>query len=284
MSAFPEFLYFPIAPYVNDFMDILLQRFGTFFDSITFLILKMLMYIESFLLWIPWWVVLIVVLYLGWRSTKSWVTAAVIALLLVMVGSFGMWDLMMQTLAIVSGAVLISVAMGIPIGIIMASNKKVDAFLRPVLDAMQTMPSFVYLVPALMFFGLGKVPGLFATLIYALPPVIRLTSLGITMVPEDVIEAGRAFGSTKMQLLLKIQLPLAMPSIMTGINQTTMMALAMVVIASMIGARGLGEQVLISIGRIDVGRGLEAGLSIVALAIVIDRLLQGIGTRSKVLK
>lgn len=284
MSAFPEFLYFPIAPYVNDFMDILLQRFGTFFDSITFLILKMLMYIESFLLWIPWWVVLIVVLYLGWRSTKSWVTAAVMALLLVMVGSFGMWDLMMQTLAIVSGAVLISVAMGIPIGIIMASNKKVDAFLRPVLDAMQTMPSFVYLVPALMFFGLGKVPGLFATLIYALPPVIRLTSLGITMVPEDVIEAGRAFGSTKMQLLLKIQLPLAMPSIMTGINQTTMMALAMVVIASMIGARGLGEQVLISIGRIDVGRGLEAGLSIVALAIVIDRLLQGIGTRSKVLK
>lgn len=279
MSAFPEFLYFPIAPYVNSFMDILLQRFGTFFDSITFLILKMLMYIESFLLWIPWWVVLIVVLYLGWRSTKSWVTAAVLVLLLVMVGSFGMWDLMMQTLAIVSGAVLISIAMGIPIGIIMASNKKVDAFLRPVLDAMQTMPSFVYLVPALMFFGLGKVPGLFATLIYALPPVIRLTSLGINMVPEDVIEAGRAFGATKMQLLLKIQLPLAMPSIMTGINQTTMMALAMVVIASMIGARGLGEQVLISIGRIDVGRGLEAGLSIVALAIVIDRLLQGIGTR-----
>ncbi len=219
------------------------------------------------------------VIYLGWRATKSWLTALVMALLLIMVGSFGMWDLMMQTLAIVSGAVLISVAMGIPIGIIMASSKKVDAFLRPVLDAMQTMPSFVYLVPALMFFGLGKVPGLFATLIYALPPVIRLTSLGIAQVPEDVIEAGRAFGSTKMQLLMKIQLPLAMPSIMTGINQTTMMALAMVVIASMIGARGLGEQVLISIGRIDVGRGLEAGLSIVALAIVIDRLLQGIGTR-----
>lgn len=279
MNSFPDFLYFPIAPYVNDFVAMLLQRFGTFFDSITFLILKMLMYIETFLLWIPWWAVIIMVIYLGWRATKSWLTALVMALLLIMVGSFGMWDLMMQTLAIVSGAVLISVAMGIPIGIIMASSKKVDAFLRPVLDAMQTMPSFVYLVPALMFFGLGKVPGLFATLIYALPPVIRLTSLGIAQVPEDVIEAGRAFGSTKMQLLMKIQLPLAMPSIMTGINQTTMMALAMVVIASMIGARGLGEQVLISIGRIDVGRGLEAGLSIVALAIVIDRLLQGIGTR-----
>jgi glycine betaine/proline transport system permease protein len=279
MNEFPEFLYFPIAPYVNEFMVFLLQKFGKFFDQVTFIILKMLMLIETFLLWLPWWSVIIAVLFLGWKSTKSWITAVVMALLLIMVGSFGMWELMMQTLAIVGGAVVISVLAGIPIGIIMASNKKVDAFLKPVLDAMQTMPSFVYLIPALMFFGLGKVPGLFATLIYALPPVIRLTSLGITHVSYDVVEAGRAFGSTRMQLLLKIQLPLAKPSIMTGINQTTMMALAMVVIASMIGARGLGEQVLISIGRIDVGRGLEAGLSIVALAIVIDRLLQGIGAR-----
>ncbi|HHU86622.1 MAG: ABC transporter permease [Pelotomaculaceae bacterium] len=281
MNEFPEFLYFPIAPYVNDFMALLLQKFGTFFDQITLVILNMLMVIEKFLLWLPWWSIIIAVLYLGWKSTKSWITAAVMALLLVMVGSFGMWELMMQTLAIVGGAVIVSILMGIPIGIVMASSKKVDAILRPVLDAMQTMPSFVYLIPALMFFGLGKVPGLFATLIYAMPPVIRLTSLGISQVSYDVVEAGRAFGSTKMQLLLKVQLPLAMPSIMTGINQTTMMALAMVVIASMIGARGLGEQVLISIGRIDVGRGLEAGLSIVALAIVIDRLLQGIGTGTR---
>jgi glycine betaine/proline transport system permease protein len=281
MNEFPEFLYFPIAPYVNDFMALLLQKFGTFFDQITLVILNMLMVIEKFLLWLPWWSIIIAVLYLGCKSTKSWITAAVMALLLVMVGSFGMWELMMQTLAIVGGAVIVSILMGIPIGIVMASSKKVDAILRPVLDAMQTMPSFVYLIPALMFFGLGKVPGLFATLIYAMPPVIRLTSLGISQVSYDVVEAGRAFGSTKMQLLLKVQLPLAMPSIMTGINQTTMMALAMVVIASMIGARGLGEQVLISIGRIDVGRGLEAGLSIVALAIVIDRLLQGIGTGTR---
>lgn len=251
MNEFPEFLYFPIAPYVNEFMVFLLQKFGKFFDQVTFIILKMLMLIETFLLWLPWWSVIIAVLFLGWKSTKSWITAVVMALLLIMVGSFGMWELMMQTLAIVGGAVVISVLAGIPIGIIMASNKKVDAFLKPVLDAMQTMPSFVYLIPALMFFGLGKVPGLFATLIYALPPVIRLTSLGITHVSYDVVEAGRAFGSTRMQLLLKIQLPLAKPSIMTGINQTTMMALAMVVIASMIGARGLGEQVLISIGRIE---------------------------------
>lgn len=278
MSSFPEFLYFPIAPHVNKFMSVLLHRFSSFFDSISFVILKLLILIESFLLWLPWWLVIVVVIYLGWRATRSWIAAVVMALLLVMVGSFGMWDLMMQTLAIVGGSVIISVALGIPIGIVMASSSKVDAILKPVLDAMQTMPSFVYLVPALMFFGLGKVPALFATLIYALPPIIRLTSLGINQVPADVVEAGKAFGSTRMQLLFKIQLPLAMPSIMTGVNQTTMMALAMVVIASMIGARGLGEQVLISIGRIDVGRGLEAGLSIVALAIVIDRILQGIGT------
>ena len=277
MSKFPEFLYFPIAPHVNDFMVILLQRFGTFFDRITLVVLNILMLIEKLLLWLPWWSIIIAVLYLGWKSTKSWITAAVMALLLIMVGSFGMWELMMQTLAIVGGAVVFSILVGIPIGILMASSKKLDAILRPVLDAMQTMPSFVYLIPALMFFGLGKVPGLFATVIYAMPPVIRLTSLGINHVSNDVVEAARAFGSTNTQLLLKVQLPLAMPSIMAGINQTTMMALAMVVIASMIGARGLGEQVLISIGWIDVGRGLEAGLSIVALAIVIDRLLQGIG-------
>lgn len=239
------------------------------------------MAIESFLLWLPWWLVLALVIFLGWRTRKSLISGVVMSLLLVIVGIFGLWELMMHTLAIVGAAVFFSIALGIPTGIIMASSSRVEAFLKPILDAMQTMPSFVYLIPALMFFGLGKVPGLFATLIYALPPIIRLTNLGIRQVPEDVVEAGKAFGSTKMQLLLKIQLPLALPSIMSGVNQTTMMALAMVVIASMIGARGLGEQVLIAIGRIDIGRGLEAGLSIVFLAIIIDRLLQGIGEKQR---
>nr|WP_243131601.1 ABC transporter permease subunit [Desulfallas thermosapovorans] len=237
------------------------------------------MLIESFLLWVPWWLVVVLVIILGRRATKSWLTGAVMGIMLTVVGSLGMWDLMMQTLAIVGVAVFIAIIMGIPIGILMASHPKLEAFLRPILDAMQTMPSFVYLIPALMFFGLGKVPGIFATLIYALPPIIRLTNLGIKQVSSDVIEAGKAFGATRMQLLFKIQLPLAMPSIMSGVNQTTMMALAMVVIASMIGARGLGEPVLIAIGRIDIGRGLEAGICIVILAIVIDRLLQGLGNQ-----
>lgn len=279
MSDFP--FQFPIAPYVNEFMEMILQKYGTFFDKITDIILWMLMAIESFLLWLPWWLVLALVIFLGWRTRKSLISGVVMSLLLVIVGIFGLWELMMHTLAIVGAAVFFSIALGIPTGIIMASSSRVEAFLKPILDAMQTMPSFVYLIPALMFFGLGKVPGLFATLIYALPPIIRLTNLGIRQVPEDVVEAGKAFGSTKMQLLLKIQLPLALPSIMSGVNQTTMMALAMVVIASMIGARGLGEQVLIAIGRIDIGRGLEAGLSIVFLAIIIDRLLQGIGEKQR---
>lgn len=279
MNVFPDFLRFSIAPSVNDFMDVVLVKYGSVFDYISTMILGMLMLIESFLLWIPWWVVVVLVIILGRRAAKSWLTGVVMGIMLTLVGSLGMWDLMMQTLAIVGVAVFIAIIMGIPLGILMASHSRFEAFLRPILDAMQTMPSFVYLIPALMFFGLGKVPGVFATLIYALPPIIRLTNLGIKQVPGDVIEAGKAFGATRMQLLFKIQLPLAMPSIMSGVNQTTMLALAMVVIASMIGARGLGEPVLIAIGRIDIGRGLEAGICIVILAIVIDRLLQGLGNQ-----
>ena len=185
----------------------------------------------------------------------------------------------MMTLAIIFAAVIISLAIGIPTGILMASNDKFARVLRPLLDAMQTMPSFVYLIPALMFFGLGKVPAVFATIIYAVPPVIRLTNVGIRGVPESVIEAAQAFGATSRQILLEVQLPLAFPSIMVGVNQTTMMALAMVVIASMIGARGLGMEVLLSINRIEVGRGFEAGLSIVLLAIMIDRITHALASR-----
>lgn len=275
MNSFPEQLHYSIAPGVNNFMNILLQRYGSFFDSITSVILWMLMRIESFLLWLPWWLIISIIIILGWRSSKSWIAGLVMGLLFGIIGMFGLWDRMIQTLAIVGVAVIISITFGIPIGILMTYNNKVENVLKPILDAMQTMPSFAYLVPALMFFGLGKVPAVFATFIYAIPPLIRLTNLGIRQVPETIVEAGKAFGATRTQMLLKIQLPLALPSIMSGVNQTTMMALAMVVIASMIGARGVGEEVLLAIGRIDIGRGLEAGLSIVFLAIVIDRILQG---------
>ena len=178
----------------------------------------------------------------------------------------------MQTLSLVSAAVFFSLLIGIPCGIVMAQSDRAEMIIKPLLDGMQTMPSFVYLIPALMFFGLGRVPAVIATIIYAVPPVIRLTNVGIRTVDKEVIEAAKAFGAKKNQVLWDVQLPLAKPSIMVGINQTTMMALAMVVIGSMIGAKGLGMEVLLSINRIEVGRGFEAGLSIVFLAIIIDRL------------
>jgi len=176
---------------------------------------------------------------------------------------------------------MISLAIGIPTGIVMARSNSVEAIIRPVLDAMQTMPSFVYLIPALMLFGLGKVPAVFATIIYAMPPVIRLTNVGIRQVPSSVVEAARAFGSSSRQILFEVQLPLAVPSIMVGINQTTMMALAMVVIASMIGAKGLGMEVLLAISRIQIGKGFEAGLCIVLLAIIIDRITNALAARQQ---
>jgi glycine betaine/proline transport system permease protein len=192
---------------------------------------------------------------------------------------FGLWALALETLALVITSVVIALVVGIPLGVIMAEANLFAEITKPVLDAMQTMPSFVYLIPAMMLFGLGKVPAVIATLIYALPPVMRLTCLGLQQVPKPVQEAARAYGATRWQLLKEVRVPLAMPSILAGVNQTTMMALAMVVIASMIGARGLGQEVLMAINRIDVGRGFEAGISIVIMGIVIDRITQGLARR-----
>lgn len=196
-----------------------------------------------------------------------------------MIGTFGLWEDMMTTIAIIVTAVIICLIIGIPFGIWMAFSKGFSQVMRPILDAMQTMPSFVYLIPAIFFFGLGNVSAIFATLIYALPPVIRLTELAIRGVDKEVIESAQSFGSSRWQMLRKIQLPQALPTIMAGVNQTTMMALAMVVIASMVGASGLGEQVLVAINRIDIALGFEAGISIVFLAIIIDRITNGIADK-----
>jgi len=196
---------------------------------------------------------------------------------------FGMqiWQETVSTLALVIGSSLLALAIGIPIGIAMARNDKIEMAIRPVLDFMQTMPPFVYLIPAAIFFGLGKVPGAIATLIFAMPPAVRLTNLGIRQVSQENIEAGLAFGCTDRQLLFKVQLPLAMPSIMAGVNQTIMLALSMVVIASMIGAGGLGNTVLTGIQRLDVGLGFEGGLGVVLLAILLDRITQSFGSSSR---
>ncbi len=281
MLEFPEWLTIPLADWIDSIMHWVLTNWGAGFDAVGDVILQMLLGIERFLLWLPWFVIVLLVALLAWRVMRLWWAGLILAGMLVLIGSFGYWDLAMMTLAIVIASVILSLAIGIPTGILMARSNFVESILKPILDAMQTMPSFVYLIPALMLFGLGKVPAVIATIIYAVPPVIRLTNIGIRQVSHSVIEAAQAFGSSSRQILFEVQIPLAIPSIMVGINQTTMMALAMVVIASMIGARGLGLEVLLSIGRIEVGRGFQAGLSIVLLAIIIDRITSAMAARQQ---
>ena len=211
----------------------------------------------------------------AWRV--GWRFGIFAALSMTLIFGMQIWDETVSTLALVIGSSLLALVVGIPIGIAMARNDAVEMLVRPVLDFMQTMPPFVYLIPAAIFFGLGKVPGAIATLIFAMPPAVRLTNLGIRQVSEENVEAGLAFGCTPRQLLFKVQLPLAMPTIMAGVNQTIMLALSMVVIASMIGAGGLGNTVLTGIQRLDVGLGFEGGLGVVLLAILLDRITQSFG-------
>lgn len=270
----------PAADWVDRLVSWLLQTFNVVFDEISAFILQRLMLpIENFLVAIPWPVVFIVIGVLAWISTRSKLTTMVLLALMAMVGTFDLWNLTMTTLALVIASVALALAIGLPVGILAAQSEKVNTVLRPLLDGMQTMPSFIYLIPAMMFFGLGMVPAVMATVVYAVPPLIRLTALGIHGVTPSAIEAAKAYGATRGQILKDVQLPLAMPAIMAGVNQTMMMALAMVVIASMIGARGLGAEVLLAINRIEVGRGFEAGMCIVALAIIIDRITQGFAKR-----
>lgn len=270
---------FHVGPSVDQFVKWLLQTFGDTFDKTADLLISLLLNIQDVLMAIPWWVMVLGVIALGRFLLKAWHKAVGLGLLLLVVVGFGLWPMAMDTLAIVIASVILSLFVGIPVGVLMAEFRWINSVVRPLLDAMQTMPSFVYLIPAMMLFGLGKVPAVLATLIYSAPPVIRLTNLGIEHVSKDVQEAAIAYGATRWQLLKEVRLPLAMPSLLTGVNQTTMMALAMVVIASMIGARGLGEEVLLSINRIDIGRGFEAGISVVAMAVVIDRLTQGVANQ-----
>ncbi|MGI6434966.1 MAG: ABC transporter permease [Syntrophomonadaceae bacterium] len=271
---FPETWQYNLAPYIDGLVKWMVASWGPFFDAVSNLVLDMLMQIEFILKWMPWWGWILMVTVISWRLTKSLHKTLLPGFLIFSIGMFGLWEVAMETLGIVVVAVLISLLFGIPLGIAMSSYERFNALITPVLDAMQTMPSLVYLIPALMLFGLGKVPAVFATVIYALPPVVRLTNLGIRQVSSDIQEAALVFGASTWQLLKEVRLPLAMPSIMAGINQTTMLALSMVVIASMIGAGGLGEEVLKATNRVAAGKGFEAGWAIVVLAIVIDRISQ----------
>jgi glycine betaine/proline transport system permease protein len=281
MVEFPQFLQVPLGDWVDAIMSWVLTTWGAGFDAVGGAILFVLLNIERFFLWLPWTVVVVVTGVVAWQAMRLWWAGLIMVAFLVLIGSFGLWNLAMMTLAIIFASVVISLVVGIPTGIVMARSNIVERLLKPILDGMQTMPSFVYLIPALMLFGLGKVPAVFATVIYAVPPVIRLTNVGIRQVPHSVVEAAQAFGSSSRQILFEVQIPLAIPSLMVGINQTTMMALAMVVIASMIGAMGLGMEVLIAINRIEIGRGFEAGLCIVLLAIIIDRITHAMAARQQ---
>ncbi|MEL4304695.1 proline/glycine betaine ABC transporter permease [Methanococcoides sp. LMO-2] len=209
--------------------------------------------------------------FIGNKDKRLAIGSAVGLLLL---ENLGLWELSMETIALVLSSAFLALLIAIPLGILSAKNEMIFHVLKPILDLMQTMPSFVYLIPAVIFFGLGNVPGLVATIVFAMPPAIRLTNLGIRQVPKELTEVADAFGSTPWQKLVKVELPTALPSIMAGVNQCIMLSLSMVVIAAMIGARGLGYQVLIGIQRVDIGQGFEAGLGIVIIAIILDRFTQ----------
>ena len=273
----------PLETWVNIGVDWLIVNLAVVFDSIKLATRTVLNGIEDFLLWLPWWSTLVLITLLAWRLASVRV-AIFTAAAMYFIGTFGLWDLCMSTLALIATAVLISVALGVPAGILAARSDRIDNIVRPVLDVMQTMPAFVYLIPALMFFGIGTVPGVMATVIFALPPAVRLTNLGIRQVPKDLVEAAHTFGSTQSQLLFKVQLPLAMPSIMAGINQTIMLSLSMVVLAAMIAAGGLGREVYMALGQVDIGRGFVAGTAIVLIAMILDRITQSLGKRKRPLK
>ncbi|WP_281686854.1 proline/glycine betaine ABC transporter permease [Pseudomonas citronellolis] len=280
-SSFPQGLHHSIAEPVNQLVDGLVLNYGDQLRQLSESLLQLVTLLENLLRLPPWWLLLTLLGLLAWHAGRSWRRALVLVVLLFLIGVVGLWDKLLQTCALVLVATGLCVLIGVPLGVLLAYRPLARRVLMPLMDVMQTLPSFVYLIPVLMLFGLGKVPAIFATLIYALPPLVRLTELGLRQVDPSVLEAARCLGANRWQRLRHVELPQALPSLMTGLNQTVMMALSMVVVASMIGARGLGEDVLVGIQTLDVGRGVEAGLAIVALAVVIDRVTQGYGRRAR---
>lgn len=235
--------------------------------------------IEWLLLGTPFYILIVLFAVLAYFKISRG-AAIFTALGLVLIYLLGFWVETVETLALIFVSTVIALLQAFPLGIWAAKNKNVNRIVRPVLDFMQTMPAFVYLIPAVLFFSIGKLPGAFATVIFAMPPAVRLTTLGIQQVPQDVVEASRAFGATNRQILFKVEIPLAMQTILAGVNQTIMMALSMVVIAGMIAAGGLGEKVLEGINNLDIGLGFESGFAVVILAIILDRITQAFGQKS----
>lgn len=265
----------PLALWVDNIVDWMTENLAFIFDAISTFVRAFIEMIVDGLAYIPPVVLIAVLVLIAWRTSR-WPTAVFTGIGLLLIDNLGYWSQMLDTLVLVLTAVSISVCIGIPLGILVAQKNRMRNIVMPLLDFMQTMPAFVYLIPAILFFNVGVVPGVFASVIFAVPPTIRLTNLGIRQVPTELIEASDAFGATNRQKLFKVQLPLALPTIMAGINQSVMLALSMVVIASLVGAPGLGAEVYRAVGQIQVGKGFEAGLAIVILAIILDRITQNL--------
>ncbi|AIK38234.1 glycine/betaine ABC transporter [Bacillus pseudomycoides] len=279
MNSIPRI---PLGEWVDAFVTSLYAHFEGLFRGFSYIIGGFVDLLTNFLTLIPAFLMIIIVCFLVWYTTRkiSLVVFALIGLLFIL--NINYWGQTMQTLALVLTSVIISIIVGIPIGILASQNEQFSKILRPTLDFMQTMPAFVYLIPAITFFGVGVVPGIIASVIFAMPPTIRFTDLGIRQVPEDLIEAANAFGSTTSQKLFKVQLPLATGTIMAGVNQSIMLSLSMVVTASLVGAPGLGVDVYRSVTQVNIGMGFEAGLAIVVIAIVLDRITQGFHKKRRV--
>ncbi|HWQ78704.1 MAG TPA: ABC transporter permease subunit [Anaerovoracaceae bacterium] len=274
-SGFPEEWQFQIGTAVDDWIKLFSRNHHEALVAIRSTVTGAINGIQDLLTAVPWWAIIVIIGVLGWRTSRNPVNGLLYALMMFLVGVFGLWSYTLETISIVIASVILSVIIGFPIGVLVAVSRRVERFIRPVLDLMQTMPAFVYLVPAVILFGTGKTPALMATTIYAIVPMIRMTSHGIVYVDKEVIEAAKAFGSTTLQALVKVQIPQAMPTIMAGVNQTIMMAMSMVVTCALIGANGLGMEILLATNRTEMGKALLPGIAIVFVAIILDRLTQG---------
>ncbi len=270
----------PLDDWIEAGVDFLVDNYRSQFQLIKWPVEQTLNGLDGILNWLPPIVVIVLFAFLAWRAS-GWKLSVFSVLTFFLIGALGLWEDAMTTLAMVLSAVVFCTVAGVPAGILAARSDRFESFIRPVLDAMQTTPPFVYLVPVVMLFSIGTVAGVMATIIFALPPIIRLTNLGIRQVPQELIEAAVAFGATRGQVLRRVQLPLARPTIMAGLNQTIMMALSMVVIAALIGAGGLGLSVFQGLNSLQVGLAGIGGLAIVLVAIVLDRITQSLGKARK---
>lgn len=271
----------PLGDWMATFVDWLTYNASGFFDSLSYTLESMIMLLVDLFKWFPPAVPIVMTALLAWflHRSLSLVIFVVAALLLIM--NLGYWEEMIETFVLVLSATMFSVLVGVPIGIAAAHRPWLYSIMRPILDLMQTIPTFVYLIPTLVLFGLGVVPGLISTIIFAIAAPIRLTYLGISRVPEELVEAGRAFGASRMKLLFKVELPAAMPNIMAGITQCIMLSLSMVVISALVGADGLGKPVVRALNTVNISQGFEAGLAIVLVAIILDRLCKTPASQSR---